>query len=125
MARGRTVSITWEGRRADAFVPEPLAELTFELPERVVRGTERAAAALQRADDRIAHRFGTLARLLLRAEGLASSQIEGVHAPAELVAVAEVNFSSGSPKPVYPSATRFSSTTFTSGPFVTPFDRSR
>jgi len=72
-------------------VPEPLAELTFHLPERVVRATERAAASLQRADDRIAHRFETLARLLLRAEGVASSQIEGVRAPAELVAVAELD----------------------------------
>lgn len=72
-------------------MPEPLAEMTVELPERVVRATERAAASLQRADDRIGHRFETLARLLLRAEGVASSQIEGVRAPAELVAVAELD----------------------------------
>ncbi len=65
--------------------------MTFALPERVVRATERAAGALQRADDRIALRFETLARLLLRAEGVASSQIEGVLAPAELVAVAELD----------------------------------
>lgn len=72
-------------------MPAPLAEATIELPERVVRATERAAASLQRVDDRVAQRFETLARLLLRAEGVASSQIEGVRAPAELVAVAELD----------------------------------
>jgi Fic family protein len=64
---------------------------TLDLPERVVRATERAAAALQRVDDRLDHRFEPLARLLLRAEGVASSYIEGVRAPAELVAVAEID----------------------------------
>jgi len=88
--RGTTVTTTWQGRRVDAFVPAPMPR-TLDLPERVVRATERAAAALQRIDDRITHRFEPLARLLLRAEGVASSYIEGVRAPAELVAVAEVD----------------------------------
>ena len=81
---------TWQGRRVDAFLPAPLPR-TLELPERVVRTTERATASLQRVDDRLAHRFEPLARLLLRAEGVASSHIEGVLAPAELVAVAEAD----------------------------------
>jgi hypothetical protein len=55
----------------------------------VVRATERAGAALQRVEDRVTPRFETLARLLLRAEGMASSYIEGVRAPAELAAVAK------------------------------------
>lgn len=91
MALGRTVAITWRGRPLEAFVADRLAVLDFELPERVVRATERAVSALQRADDRIGRGFETLARLLLRAEGVASSHIEGVRAPAELVAVAEVD----------------------------------
>ncbi len=91
MALGRTISVAWQGRHIDAFVPDPLARAAIELPERVVRATERAVASLQRADDRIGQRFDTLARLLLRAEGVASSHIEGVRAPAELVAVAEVD----------------------------------
>lgn len=90
MERGRTVTITWQGRRVDAFVPAPMPR-TLELPERVVRATERAAASLRQVDDRLTHRFEPLARLLLRAEGVASSYIEGVRAPAELVAVAEVD----------------------------------
>lgn len=84
------MTTTWQGRRVDAFVPAPMPR-TLDLPERVVRATERAAAALQRIDDRITHRLEPLARLLLRAEGVASSYIEGVRAPAELVAVAEVD----------------------------------
>jgi Fic family protein len=87
---GRTVVISWQGRRVEAFVPAALPR-SFELPERVVRATERAGAALQRVEDRVTPRFETLARLLLRAEGVASSYIEGVRAPAELVAVAEVD----------------------------------
>lgn len=90
MERGTTVATTWQGRRVDAFLPGPLPQ-ALELPEPVVRATERAAASLQRVDDRLAHRFEPLARLLLRAEGVASSSIEGVRAPAELVAVAEVD----------------------------------
>jgi Fic family protein len=88
---GTTVTITWQGRRAEAFVPAVLPRGGIELPERVVRATERAAAALLRAEDWMAHRFEPLARLMLRAEGVASSQIEGVRAPAGLVAVAQLD----------------------------------
>jgi Fic family protein len=88
--RGTTVTIGWEGRRVEAFVPAMLPR-ALDLPERVVRATERAAASLQRVDDRLSHRFEPLARLLLRAEGVASSYVEGVRAPAELVAVAQLD----------------------------------
>jgi len=88
--RGTTVAIVWQGRPVDAYVPAPLLR-AVDLPERVVRATERAAAALQRVDDRLSHRFEPLARLLLRAEGVASSYVEGVRAPAELVAVAQLD----------------------------------
>ena len=90
MERGTTVTIMWQGRRVEAFVPATLPR-AVDLPERVVRATERAAASLQRVDDRLGHRFEPLARLLLRAEGVASSYIEGVRAPAELVAVAQLD----------------------------------
>ena len=90
MERGTTVATTWQGRRAGAFIPAPMPR-SVDLPERVVRATERAAAALQRTDDRLTHSYEPLARLALRAEGVASSSIEGVRAPAELVAVAEAD----------------------------------
>jgi len=88
--RGTTVTTTWQGQRVDAFIPAPMPR-TVDLPERVARATERAAASLLRIDDRLVPRFEPLARLLLRSEGIASSYIEGVRAPAELVAVAEVD----------------------------------
>jgi len=90
---GSTVRITWQGRALDAFLPARLARTPLDLPERVVRATEQAVASVRRADDRLAHRFETLARLLLRAEGVASSQIEGLRAPPGLVAVAELDAS--------------------------------
>ncbi len=91
MEVGTTVAITWQGRRVDAFVPALLPRGGIELPEGVVRATERAAASLLRAEDRIALRFEPLARLLLRAEGVASSQIEGIRAPAGMVEVAQLD----------------------------------
>ena len=53
MEAGTTVTITWRGRRVEAFVPAPLPRGGVELPEPVVRATERAAAALLRAEDRM------------------------------------------------------------------------
>ncbi|MEA2827679.1 MAG: hypothetical protein QOG43_2118 [Actinomycetota bacterium] len=91
MSPGSTVVVSWQGRKVEAFVPALLPTGLLELPERVVRSTERAAASLHRVDDRLVHRFEALARLLLRAEGVASSNIEGVRAPAALVAVAELD----------------------------------
>lgn len=91
LALGRTIVVTWQGRPVEAFVPDLLAGCAVDLPERVARATERAAASLRRADEQVNQRFEALARLLLRAEGVASSHIEGVRAPAELVAVAEVD----------------------------------
>lgn len=90
VSRGTTVAVPWHGRTIEAFVPAALP-VRVQLPEKVVRATEQAAAALRRVDDRLVHRYETLARLLLRAEGVASSHIEGVRAPAELVAVAELD----------------------------------
>lgn len=92
MALGKTISVTWQGAKVEALVPAPLRDLHVELPERVVRATERAISALRLANQHIAdRRFETLARLLLRAEGVASSRIEGVRAPAEQVAMAEID----------------------------------
>lgn len=90
METGSTVTISWQGRGVEAFVPVPLPR-SLDLSERVVRATERALAAVAIVDDRMTRQLEPLARLLLRAEGVASSYIEGVRAPAELVAVAEID----------------------------------
>jgi Fic family protein len=84
-----SVTVDWHGRKVEAARPDRIAVLEPELSERSVRRTEQAAAAVQRAGDRSAGVFEGAARLLLRAEGLASSAIEGLRAPAGRVAVAQ------------------------------------
>jgi len=71
-------------------VPDPIAGLVPRLAEATVRATERAAAAAERSGE-LAVGLEAAARLLLRAEGLASSFIEGVDASAEEVAVAQLD----------------------------------
>jgi Fic family protein len=85
-----SVTIEWQGRKIQAACPDPIGQLAPTLSERTIRSTERAAAAVQQAGDRAAGLLETTARLLLRAEGLASSAIEGIRAPAGQVALAEV-----------------------------------
>jgi len=84
------VRTEWQGRSIEAWVPDPVADWVPELAEVTVRATERAAAAAERSGE-LAVGLETAARLLLRAEGLASSSIEGVEATAEEVAVAELD----------------------------------
>lgn len=66
-----------------------LAQWRPELSVETVRETERAAAAVSRFGDRAAGAAEVFARLLLRAEGVASSAIEGLRASAADVALAE------------------------------------
>ncbi|HEV7958203.1 MAG TPA: Fic family protein [Acidimicrobiales bacterium] len=84
------VAFNWNGQRARASVPPHLATIDLNLPESVVRSTERAAAAVVRSNDRLPPSWEPLARLLLRAEGVASSAVEQVRAPIEDVAAAEI-----------------------------------
>jgi Fic family protein len=88
---GREVPIGWQGRAARAWLPDPLAVRDLGLSERTVRRTEQAAAAARRGSDELPVRWEALARLLLRAEGVASSFIEGVQAPLADVAAAELD----------------------------------
>jgi Fic family protein len=88
----RSVSVDWHGRSVQAARPDKIADLDPRLSERTVRRTEQAVAAVQRAGDRSAGVFEGVARLLLRAEGLASSAIEGIRAPAGRVAVAQATY---------------------------------
>ena len=88
---GREVEITWHGHRAVAWVPDRLADLRLDLTVDVARRTERAAAAVHHVGDRLPSGWEPLARLLLRAEGIASSNIEGLRAPVAAVAAAELD----------------------------------
>jgi Fic family protein len=86
----RDATIDWGGRPIAASVPPFLAVLDLELPERVVRSTEQAIAAVRRSSDTLPASWEPLARLLLRSEGVASSALEEIRAPLEDVAVAEI-----------------------------------
>ena len=88
---GRQVPIVWHGRRTDAWVPDRLSDRDLVLSEATARRTEQAAAAVRRSSDELPARWEPLARLLLRAEGIASSFIEGVRAPLPDVAAAELD----------------------------------
>lgn len=91
---GTLVRRTWPGdpvaaRRADrtpcrydAYVPERLADIPVDLPSpvaAVVAEAERAIAALNVGDTPLVSTEG-VARMLLRAESVASSRIEGLEA---------------------------------------------
>lgn len=93
---GAEVPIEWGGRRLKAWLPDPLSQAPpAELDAATVRLTERAAGAVVRVGDRLPAGWEPLARLLLRAEGMASSNIEGVRAPVEAVASAELGPTAG------------------------------
>jgi Fic family protein len=95
MAAGHEVTVTWNGRRVRAWVPERLVRRDMSLGEPAVRATERAASLARRASDELPPEWEPLARLLLRSEGIASSAIEGVRAPVADVAAAELDPAAG------------------------------
>lgn len=82
------VVVEWQGRPVAATRPAAIAGLDLHLGPALVRRVERAAAAVRVVG---AHASGTaevVARLLLRSEGLASSEIEGLRSTAAAVALA-------------------------------------
>ncbi len=87
--RGHDIPIVWSGEQVRAWVPRRLAAQDFDLSARAIRLTERAVASVVTAGNRSA-RFGPLATLLLRSEGVASSYIEGLRSTLADVAAAEV-----------------------------------
>ena len=99
LAGGAEVAIEWHGHPARAWMPLPLAARDLSLGVDPVRATERAAAEVRRVGDRLPGGWEPLARLLLRAEGIASSNIEGLHAPVAAVVAAEA----GDPSAVPPA----------------------
>ncbi|MBI2709257.1 MAG: Fic family protein [Actinobacteria bacterium] len=93
---GVEVPIVWRGRRARAFVPTRLADRDLTLDARTVADAARAQAAVEHGAESMPEDFAALAQLLLRAEGVASSFIEGVTAPVVDIVLAEAD-GSGSP----------------------------
>jgi len=88
---GKWTPITWQARKARAWLPDPIASDDFDVSTNVARRTERAAAAIRRADERLPGSWEPIARILLRTEGVASSNIEGLRAPIEDIATAEID----------------------------------
>lgn len=87
--------ILWRGRRASAFVPTLLAERKLPLGAETVARVTRAQAAVEHGAESMPEDFAALARILLRAEGVASSSIEGVTAPVIDIVLAEAGDRSG------------------------------
>jgi Fic family protein len=91
---GEERRIEWQGRPAVAWSPHRLADRASELSalgESTIRASERAAGAARRVGDRLPAGLEPLARLLLRAEGVASSNIEGLRADPAAVAAADLD----------------------------------
>lgn len=91
---GSLVEVDWKGRPLEAFVPARLDRLP-PLSAAAVRAAALAEGPLGAVDDRYHAGLDVPVRLLLRAEGLASSRIEEIHAPVAEVAVADVDGSMG------------------------------
>jgi Fic family protein len=88
---GVQVPIVWRGRRAKAFVPTCLVDRDLELEARTIAATARAQATVEHSAETMPDDYAALARLLLRAEGIASSFIEGVTAPVVDIVLAELD----------------------------------
>src|SRR5690625_4300163 len=90
-AAGFEVPIVWRGRRAQAFVPTRLADRDLSLDADTVARAARAQAAVEHSAAAMPQDYAALVRLLLRAEGVASSVIEGVTAPVVDIVLAEAS----------------------------------
>jgi Fic family protein len=88
-ARGREQRIVWNGSPVRAWVPDALSRQRFDVGIKTARLTEQAAAAVVTAATR-SSRFESIASMLLRTEGVASSSIEGLRTPLAEIAAAEI-----------------------------------
>lgn len=86
---GRDVTVGWQGRRVKAFVPSLLAARDLALGAVTAARTARAEVEVEHGAQRMPQEYAVLARLLLRAEGVASSFIEGITAPVVDIVLAE------------------------------------
>ncbi|MDQ3574841.1 MAG: Fic family protein [Actinomycetota bacterium] len=93
--QGVEVPIVWQGRRARAFVPARLADRDLTLGADTIARTARAQAAVEHGAETMPEDYSALGRLLLRAEGVASSFIEGVTAPVVDIVLAETDDHAG------------------------------
>ncbi|QGG94345.1 Fic family protein [Actinomarinicola tropica] len=106
--RGELVSRTWQydpalyaparyrtACRYDAFIPHPVGHFEDSLPADLAGMVSDAEAAIRSLNDRSRPALRPLARLLLRAESIASSKVEGLQVDARNLARAEVSADAG------------------------------
>jgi hypothetical protein len=86
---GSEVEVIWSGRRVRAFVPALLEDRELALDVSTAARAAAAATEVGHAAEALDPDIEPLARLLLRAEGVASSYIEGVTAPVVDIVLAE------------------------------------
>jgi Fic family protein len=86
---GSEVGIVWNGRRVRAFVPALLEARDLSLDAATAARAAVAAYEVGHAAEVLDADYEPVARLLLRAEGLASSYIEGIAAPVVDIVLAE------------------------------------
>lgn len=86
---GTEVPVVWRGRRIHAFLPQLLADRDLSISPRAAGRCGAAETSVARGAEALPEDYAPLARLLLRAEGIASSYIEGVAAPVVDVVLAE------------------------------------
>jgi Fic family protein len=79
----------------EAFVPDPLDSLDFDLPLSVLGVVSDAERAVLRLNESPQAALAPLARLLLRTESIASSKVEGLQVDARQLARAEVRAQAG------------------------------
>jgi Fic family protein len=87
----RTVVREWEGRPVHAAWPEPIAAAELELSGATLRAVAAAEAAVATGQAAVPGASEVAARLLLRAEGLSSSMIEGLRVTPTDLALAEAD----------------------------------
>ncbi|MGN6474197.1 MAG: Fic family protein [Mycobacteriales bacterium] len=83
--------VEWHGHPVQAWVPDRAADFLDRLTQKTRRRAEEATASVGRAGSEIPAGWEPLARLLLRTEGVASSQIEEVRAPLPDIVTAEID----------------------------------
>jgi len=79
----------------DAFVPDPVADMSVSLPGELAAVVSDAEAAIARLNSGAGAALAPLARLLLRTESIASSKIEGMQVDVRTLARAEVASETG------------------------------
>jgi Fic family protein len=92
---GSEAPVVWRGRRVRAFVPQLLAVRDLSLDAKAAHRCGAAELSVAHAAEALPDDYAPLARLLLRAEGIASSHIEGVTAAVVDVVLAEHDSTGG------------------------------